>query len=373
MKAFANGCFASLLLVAVAGAQTDWYLRGGAATARLAGPEPASLVGPRAHATLPGGDWRVVFGVDANGHPGALGFSVPDGGLVRLATEPAGAEVATRLDPNGAGWTDCAGTDTLRTTGGSDATDYRLAATVAGDVSCGLIARFRGPDEFYAFLVDLERREVRLERRLGPKPLVLATAPLPNTSAAARELVLQVHGFRLQAIVDGTAVLQIFDGGIQRGAYGMCWRGPMPGFAAMSVSPPAVPRASQAMVAIGSNTIELHAATTVSPGHWWFVELVLDRPHPLVPLDANGIEPWLCQRPAAPQAMLCDWRGSLGPAALGVVPDDGLVRARCTWPELPAVRNLGAMARLALVGADGSALAGHSPATMVEFRAIRAR
>jgi hypothetical protein len=373
MTTFTNGGFASLLLAGVAAAQGPWYLHGGSAPVRLVGPEQATLGGPRAHATLPSGDWRVLFGVDANGQPNALAVTVPEGAVVRLATTPAGPVAAKALDPNGPDWQERTGPDTLRTTGPADAADYRLTATIDGDASCGLVARFRGPDEFYALLVDLERRELRLERRLGPRPLVLASAPLPTTAAKVRELTLQVHGFRLQALVDGAVVLQVFDGAIQSGAYGVCWRGSMPTFTGTTVAPPAMPRASQAAIADGGNTVELVAATTASPGHWWFVELALDRPHPLVPLDANGIEPWLCQRPAAPQALLCDWTGSLGPAALGIVPDDSVVRARFTWPELPAVRRLGAVARVVLVGADGTAAAGHTPATMVEFRAIRSR
>jgi hypothetical protein len=117
----------------------------------------------------------------------------------------------------------------------------------------------------------------------------------------------------------------------------------------------------------------LHASTPVSPGHAWFVELALDRPHPLVPLDANGIEPWLLQRPAAPHALLCDWAGSLGPAARGEVPADGKIAAQLNWPDLPVVRRLGAMAQLVFVTSDGAAVGGLAPAVRVEFQAIRGR
>ncbi len=366
--------FVALTLGGTLVAQSDWQLHGGAAPVRLVGPETVTLDGPRAQRQqLPAGDWRVHFGVDALGQPGALAFVVPDAARVRLATERAGAVVSHALDPNGVGWTELAGPDTVRTTGAPDAGDYRIAATVDGDASCGLVARFRSANEFYALLVDATRREVRLERRLGDKPLVLATAPLPTAAGKTRALALQVHGFRLHAFLDGESVLQVFDGAIQRGAYGVCWRGKAPTFASVVVSPPASPRASCAAVADGSTAIALHASTPMSPGHAWFVELALDRPHPLVPLDANGIEPWLLQPPAAPQAMLCDWKGSLGAAALGEVPSDGKVTARLQWPDRPGVRRLGAMARFVFVTSDGAAVGGVSPAVRVEFQANRSR
>lgn len=366
----ARGCIAGCCLAAALTAQSDWYLRGGHAEVRVVGPGNTVLTGPRdQRAGLAAGDYEVLFGADAAGVPGRLVFAVPDRASVHLAAAPA-AEVSSRTfgisDPE---WVETTGPDTMRTVGGRDEGDYRVSATVAVDATnpvVGLVARWQGPDEFYAFLVDNTRGEVRLERRLGAKPLVLARATVP-TPPGSRTLALQVHGFRLQASIDDRVVLQVFDGGITRGAFGICWQGPVPAWRTFAVAPPATPRASAALVRTGPGRATVHASTPVSPGHWSVVELVLDRPHPLVPRDGAGLEPWLLQRPAAPRVMTADWRGTLAGNGIGEVPGQGVVRCDLEWPELPALRLQAAAVRLLFVSADGEAITAATPPVPLVF------
>jgi hypothetical protein len=358
-------------LAAALAAQSDWQLRGGHAEVRVVGPSNVVMTGPRDQRSgLEAGDYEVVFGADAAGMPGRLAFPVPAMATVQLATSAAAAAPSQVIDLRDPQWVETTGPDTLRTIGGRDSGDYRVAATVAIEAAnpvVGLVARWQSADEFYAFLVDNARGEVRLERRLGPKPLVLARATVPTMPAGPRTLALQVHGFRLQAFVDDRAVLQVFDGGITRGAHGLCWQGPAPAWRTFAVSPPAAPRASAALVIAEPGRATLHASTPVSPGHWYVLELGLDRPHPLVPLELTGLEPGLLQRPAAPHVISADWCSALGRGGIGEVPSQGVVRCAFEWPALPALRLQAAFARLLLVTADGEAIGGATPPVPLVF------
>lgn len=371
----ARGVVLAAMLATVANAQSVWQLRGGDAAVRIVGEQVITMTGPRDHKLgLDPGDYTVHFGIDAAGKPGSLTFAVPADAVVHLASEPAAAAAARRFDLAHGTWHEEAGVDTVRTIGPLDAADYHVACVAeptAATTLFGLVARFRSGDEFYAFLVEPGRGEVRLERRLGPTPLVLARAPLPRAPAGLRHLALQVQGFRLHAFVDGQSVLQVFDGGITRGASGICWRGAAPAWSEFTTSPPAAPRASAVLVRTANHgrngTATVRAVTTVSPGHWHVLQLALDRPHPLVPTDADGFEPWLLQRPAAPVVLGADWRGATGENGIGEVPRDGLVASTVQWAALPALRLQVALVRMILVTSDGDAIAGTTPPLPLVF------
>jgi hypothetical protein len=80
----------------------------------------------------------------------------------------------------------------------------------------------------------------------------------------------------------------------------------------------------------------------------------------------NGQEPWLLQRPAAPQVWLGDWRNSLGQNGIGVVPRDGTFTSEVCWPER---RLLGqnVLVRALFVSPDGQAVVGTTPAVPLAF------
>jgi hypothetical protein len=228
----------------------------------------------------------------------------------------------------------------------------------------GLVARWRDGTENYTLLLDLAAREVRLERQLGPEPFVLARAALraqPVADAPLR-LALQVHGFRLQALLDDEVVLQLLDGALTKGAFGVCWQGAPPGWRSLAIAPPAAPRASVALVQGAGGAAALHAALPSTPGHWFVLELRLDRPHALLPFDAAGLEPWLLTRPAAPRVLTTDLRGALGARTFGELPANGFVSLPVEWPDLPALRLQIAMARVLLVTPDGDRVTAASPA-----------
>lgn len=345
-------------------AQSHWQFTGGDGTARIAGPTPNVLRGPRASADgLAAGDYAVHFGVDAAGQPASLAFAVPDGASVHLAVERAGPPAARTIAIDGDDWTETTGPDTLRTTGPLTDGDYRVEVTCDPGATevVGLVARWSGANGFYAFVFDRARGEYRLERHLGPDALVLARAATATALTGPRRLALQVQGFRMQAACDDEIVLQLFDGALSAGAFGVCWRGARPAWSAFTVAPPVAPRASAALVRTEDRTATLRAATNVTPGHWYVLELQIDRPHALLPVDAAGLEPWLASRPAAPRVLLADPRGALGAGTFGEVPPSGTVQVGIEWPELPALRGQVALARLLLVTADGALLSGATP------------
>lgn len=371
MKARGPAFVVAAFVAAAAPAQTEWRLCGSDAVVRVGGAATAELQGPRAaRSQLAAGDIVVHFGVDALGKPVSLAFPVPAGAMVQVAVEPAGPAARRSLAVAGSGWTETAGTDTVRTTGSLEEGDYRLEVRqepAAGTAVVGLVARWRSATQFYAFVLDRERGEVRFERHLGPDALVLARAAAPQAVAGARTLALQVQGFRLQGLIDDAIVLQMFDGALTNGACGVCWRGTGPAWGELRLGPPVPPRASAALVQEPGVAATFHAATTVTPGHWYVLELRLDRPHPLVPTDSAGLEPWLLGRAAAPEVLRTDLRGLLGRGTFGEVPPDGGVHFPVEWPDLPALRLHVAMARALLVTADGCEVTAATPAVPVRF------
>ena len=63
---------------------------------------------------------------------------------------------------------------------------------------------------------------------------------------------------------------------------------------------------ASAAVVQRAGSATFHAAVTVPPGNQHVLRLELDRPHPVVPRSPAGLEPWLLQRPAAPEILLAD-------------------------------------------------------------------
>ncbi len=355
--------------VAALPAQSDWQLCGSDAAVRVRGAATTVLQGPRATATaLAAGDYAVHFEVDAAGKPASLAFTVPEQARVQLAVERAAAATPRELALDAGEWTQTDGAETVRTTGSRDDGDYRVAATWpagAAAATFGVVARWRSEQEYYAFVFDRARAEARLERHLGPDAFVLARAPVA-AAANSHTLALQVQGFRIQASIDDDVVLQQLDGAIAKGAFGVCWRGERPTCSRFTVAPPAPPRASAAAVCEAARVV-LHVATNATPGCYYAVELGLDRPHPLVPLDLTGIEPWVMTRPAAPRVLLTDLRRGLGKDSYGEVPASGTVVAALEWPALPALRGQSVLARLWVVTADGDQVVARTPAVSIRL------
>jgi hypothetical protein len=230
----------------------------------------------------------------------------------------------------------------------------------------------RGDAERYELAYDAKARTVRLVRTVGGPPLALATATLPDGLAEPRTLEFDLHGFRLQAFVDGVRVLQVLDGAIGSGDVGVAWRrdgaiGGGLGEGGLAVAPPAAPRPSAALVRDTANTATLYAASAASPGPWAIVELALDRPHPLLLREASGCEPWLLQRPAAPVVLVATPRQELGLGTFAETPPQGPARADLRWPALPALGGQCALVRFVYVAADGSAVLARSPAVALRL------
>ena len=350
-------------------AQTHWQLRGAPAAVRVVGASAFVLQGPVAWREAGSGEHAVHFAPDANGKPMSLQFAVPDGARVALATESASPAVANEQVLVGEHWHEHAGDWSTRTTGEPERADYRVVASVRLDdaaLQFGLVARWRAADQLYRFVCDRAARELRLERQLGGPAMTLLRAPLPAWAAGEEhELALQVQGFRLQAFVDDVPVLQCFDGALTQGAFGLCHRGPTPAWQRCAIAPPVAPSASSAVMQDG-RSVALFARAPVTPGHWYVLELALDRPFAALPI-LNGLEPWLLQRPAAPQILLGDWRGTLGRGVTGELGNAGAIAVTIELPALSALRSCTVLARWLLVSADGGEIAARTPSVPIRF------
>jgi hypothetical protein len=349
-----------LLSTAVA-AQSQWTLQGASARVRVSGPMTRWLQGPRATDTLPAGDYDVHFGVDATGKPRSLHLSVPDGGVVFVATEGGAAAMGDAIQTMSdvRGHPQCAGDP--------DAANYRVTMSVAaGADAVGLVARCTDGRQFYRFVWDPAATEFRLERSLGGDVLVLARAVAPPADEARHTLALQVDGFRLEACWDEAVVLQLFDGALSTGAVGV-WASPTSApILCVAQQPVAKPKASAALVATDRGA-RFAAAVTVVPGHLYVLELALDRAQPELPLTAGGFEPWLVLPPAGPVVLWADWRGSIGAHGFGEVGPDGMFAGELRWPELTALRKQCALLRAVLVSADGDSATARTPGVRLLF------
>lgn len=360
---------ACVALAAVLSAQTHWQVTNGEAPVRLAGAVDRELRGPLATADdLPAGDYEVHFGPDAAGKPMSLAFAVPPGAFVHVATTAAPALVAQDLTHREDRQLHDGGR-LLRSSGDAERRDYRVEAVVVVDdqATIGVIARGRDDGDSYRLLLDGAARELRLERRLGGLPLVIARAAVTDRGATARprRLALQVHGFRLEGWLDDAVVVQALDGALAAGEPGLCWLGAPPDVRAIALAPPAGQRASAALIA-GRGAATLHAGLPFSPGHFCVLELSLDRPHGLVLREPGGEEPWLLGVAAAPRVALDDWRGSLagGPREL---PVGGAFTLGLAWHDAAGIGGQAALARLLVVDPGGSAVVGATAFVPVRF------
>jgi hypothetical protein len=363
------------VLATAAAAQAQWRLTGDGASACIAGAEPAHIeAGERLE--LGAGDFAVHFPADARGKPISLAFPVGAGDTVELAIDGAGPAPARVLPIDGDGSREFALAATgsaplhLRTrVDGADESDYRISVTIdAGALAgvSGLVARCRPDGDCYALLLDAGAGRLSLERWLGGDRFVLHSAACELPEGPNPTLTLQADGFRLQGYIDDAVVVQVFDGALSQGAVGVAWRSERPEFSPLTLAPPAKPRASTALVR-SRGAATLHAAVSAPAGSLHVLELSLDRPHPLVPRDAAGFEPWLCQRPAAPQVLLGDFRDSLGANSFGELPVDGHVEAVLRWRELPALVTHVALVRVLIADPAGDAITERAPAAPLVF------
>jgi len=350
----------------------QWTRVGGGGECVVLGPSTLRLAAPNARATsAAGGVFRVHFAADAAGRPEPLVLDVPVGAEVQLATAAAAPATLAALQAQDAAGFGSEDGEFWRWTG-AVAADQRLVLALGKVRTASLRARMRGDAEQYELAFAAKARTVRLVRVLGGPPLTLATATLPDGLDAPRTLEFELHGFRLQAFVDGVRVLQVLDGASGSGDVGMGWSrdglfGGGLGADGLAVAPPAVPRPSAALVRDTANTATLYAASAAPPGPWAIVELALDRPHPLLLREASGCEPWLLQRPAAPVVLAATPRQELGLGTFAETPAQGPARAALRWPALPALAGHVALARIVFVAADGSAELGRSPAVSLRF------
>jgi hypothetical protein len=290
-----------------------------------------------------------------------LAIAVPAGAEVQVAAPAAGPAASTpwvlaTLAPRSAagGWL-------VQLDPAAEQADGRWEATVepaAGTSHVALVARVRGDDQLYRLVWDLAANELRLERRLGNHELLLRRAALPPRPGA-RRLTMQAQGFRLQAWCDDELVLQCFDGALTRGSWGIGHRGDAPAWRDASQAAPATTLASSVLVQ-HEGTATCHAMTGLAPGHWYWFQLVLDRPHPLVPRQF-GFEPWLLQRSAEPIVPVD------GNGPWGLVELDGSCTATLPPAMAPCLRGQCVLVRALLATPDGGVWVGSTPAVPMRF------
>lgn len=369
-------CLAVLAALAPSlASQSSWRIDGASAPVRIVGPTTAVVIGAQTEPlVLPAGRYAVHFGADAAGKPRSLQFPVSAADAVAVAVEPAATREAREIALDAAGWgdaTDVSRGDGLvvRSIGDAEERDYRVegvfATTSAADGCVGLIARHSAPRCYYRLTWRLARGEVLLERCQDDLVLQLARADLPAGEEREHVLALQVEGFRVAAFVDDALVAQALDGAFSTGAYGTCSTPTSVQCKRFTVGAPAVPRTSAALAG-GRGAARFHAATTAIPGSFGVLEVSLHRVHPPVPQTGAAVEPWLVREGALPRVVLADWRGSLGTGSTGEISPTGTFDALLSWPALAGVVGQDVLVRAILVGADGDATLGATPA--VTFR-----
>ena len=99
----------------------------------------------------------------------------------------------------------------LAITGTGEWTDYVVQATIAPHLAkaFGLAARVQGLERYYALLL-LERETARLVKRLDGES-ILAEASLKWKFGQSYDLRLAVHGFQIQAWVNGALIFTVED------------------------------------------------------------------------------------------------------------------------------------------------------------------
>lgn len=377
-----SGWRATWLVVVVAGglsAQSEWQLEGGRMQARVAARHVLSK--GRAQTLELAGRVDVDFPANADGKPRSLSLDVAAGERVRVAVSAAGPASELPLTSFGAQLRDVV----LATKDGDyRASVYREAeqapadyvvqagfATADATRSFGLLARYREGQGGYLFVFDRERREVRFERWLGRDHFVVARATGVRAAPLTR-LAFEVRGFALRGFVDDRLVLRAFDGASPTGAPGWAWTGARPACDGFGLRPP-MPALPSAALVQANGAARLYARATAPPGSLFVVELVLDRPHGWLPFEVNGFEPWLLQRPAAPEVCRTGWRVDQGEGlglhriGVGEVPTDGAIELGLQWPRRPALAGRVALVKVAVATADGTRLVQRLPGVAIRF------
>jgi len=367
---------ASLGAAADLSAQSAWQMEGARMSARIAGASDVQLA-PGEVEQLDAGAFAVHFAANADGKPASLAFEVPERATVVLGVADAKPAARRPAKVHGAG----AFEDTLTTSrreapihintigeAAKDMRDYRMSARVRGTKGCemfALVGRHTAKGGCYLFAIDWNARKVRLERIMGGDHFVVQQADLPRVEREVT-LTLQVHGFRIEGLVDDAPLVRSFDGAISAGAPGVAWSGERPDYPQVWLEEPAAPSASAAMVQT-DRAATLHAAVAQPPGSLAVVELLLDRPHRWIPRTPGGFEPWLHQPMAAPVVAWGDWRNSLGSSTISEVDYDGQVHVGLRWPDLPALRLHTALVRVQVATADGGPIVGSTPPVRIRF------
>ncbi len=336
---------------------TNWYPRLAAGGMRVIGPGTPIRMQRAMPLELPPGGYHVHFPRDAAGKPDSLQVTAPPGSTLAIAVAPGTAAAPIELAPG--------------------QRDYMVRATATAEDSggaWGLVARRRDDDNWYRFVWDRERGEFRFERALGGDAMVIRSAPGPVADDRAHELAFQVEGFRLHAWFDDELVLQALDGAHGEGGHDTWSHASQVEFENVRVEPPTAARASSVIVRVGpagglhdDADAELRAATAHSGGHWYVVELALDRPHPLLPKTVAGLEPWLLHGPVAPTVLLGDIAGNFGVDLFGQVPADGRISALLRFPSGPAIAGRSVLVRALVVTPDGDRLASRTPAVATQI------
>jgi hypothetical protein len=353
------------VLTGACAAQSSWHLDGGDIEARITGASEAMLRGPRAEpVSLPAGDYRVNFGVDALGKPRSLELSAADGSVVRLAVAHAAAVPATELDES-TQWREVTGGGSsawrARVTGSEEAADYRFVARVAagGEGSFGVVVRWLDAERHYRFVWDRTVGELRLERQMGGDVLVLARQPATSASEGEHTLALQAHGFRLQATLDDEPILAAFDGAFIAGACGTWAAAADVAWGRLAIEPAAEPRTSTALATCGRRAV-FHAHTNIPSGHRCVLEFEAGCTWPEPPRDEAGFEPWLLSEGVgSPRFALA--RASVGTSAAGVF------AVGFTWPGGGLLAGEAALVRGLLVSRDGDVIAERTPGVGFTF------
>ncbi len=207
----------------------------------------------------------------------------------------------------------------------------------------------------YALRVDAATHVAQLERHLGNSVFVLARRQLAPATRA-RELALQVRGFRIEARVDDEVVGRAMDGALTRGRCGIEADASARGVFGPYFAGAPLPPAPVAAVVCTAGRAVLAAVVPDAVGDRYSLALWTDRPGPALPLCGSGLEPWLLLPPAR-GFLACSDTEAQGRWA-GTVRPDGTVRATLAWPVQPALHGQSARWGGWLFAPDGSSLEG---------------
>ncbi|MFO1076468.1 MAG: hypothetical protein U1E73_01940 [Planctomycetota bacterium] len=323
--------------------EVRWWVRASDAGAHVVGGGARFVHGIADPFATGTGEFAVHFAADAAGKPDSLHLEV---------FEPADVEVAVARAP-----------EATPLAAGADAANARVVGVFAPGAKgvFGVVARQSGDGDWYRFVWDRERAELRIERGMSGQVLVIASRPAPPIDDAPHALALQAEGFRLRAWLDDAQVLQLLDGAHERGATGTWSRDPdAVAWQRVAAEPAVRSRAATALVRAGDRATFV-AATTQAAGAWHVLELALDRPHPLLLLDEFGNEVWLLERSAGSHVLYGGLGNDLGEKTMREIPVDGVVQSTIRWPRGRWLTGQAALVRSIAVAPDGSGVLARGP------------